>query len=243
MAERYYAGDLAYIHAQSFEGLAQGAAPHIVQRLRSAPARIHRVLDIGCGAGPLTAALAVAGFDVTGIDVSAGLLEIARDRVPQAKFIHASVYDLHLPACDAIVAAGEPLTYHEPGVDAEARVRDFFRAAAAVLPVGGMLIFDLIETGEPSLAARTWRSGGDWAVLVDTEERSSHLTRTIETFRRTGELYRRGREVHFVRVFDTPSLMRELSGCGFACETSQSYGAQPLPPRRRAFFCTRTAAG
>lgn len=241
MAEAFYADDLAYVHAQSFEGLAQGAAPHIVQRLKSAPVRIQRVLDIGCGAGPLTVALSAAGFDVTGIDVSAGLLEIARERAPQARFIHGSIYDLRLPFCDAIAAAGEPLAYHEPHLNAEDRLRDFFRAAAAALPPGGMLIFDIIETGEPSLTARTWRSGGDWAVLVDTEERPPNLTRTIETFRRTGELYSRSREVHSVRVFDTPSLIRDLSGCGFACETSQSYGAQPLPPRRRAFFCTRVA--
>jgi ubiquinone/menaquinone biosynthesis C-methylase UbiE len=37
-----------------------------------------RVLDVGCGPGRHAVALAEAGFAVTGVDVSAGLLEIAR---------------------------------------------------------------------------------------------------------------------------------------------------------------------
>ena len=33
-----------------------------------------------------------------------------------------------------------------------------------------MLIFDVIETGEPSLAGRFWTSGTDWAVVAETTE-------------------------------------------------------------------------
>jgi hypothetical protein len=35
-------------------------------------------------------------------------------------------------------------------------------------PARGILIFDVIELGGPSLAGRCWTSGDDWAVLVDT---------------------------------------------------------------------------
>jgi len=40
-----------------------------------------RILDAGCGAGPLFAALRDRGAVVTGIDVSAGMLELARRRL------------------------------------------------------------------------------------------------------------------------------------------------------------------
>lgn len=41
-----------------------------------------RVLDAGCGTGALTIAAACRGAEVTGIDVAAGLVEVARDRTP-----------------------------------------------------------------------------------------------------------------------------------------------------------------
>jgi SAM-dependent methyltransferase len=44
------------------------------------------VLDIGCGAGGFCHLAAVAGACVTGIDAAAGMIEIARERVPDARF-------------------------------------------------------------------------------------------------------------------------------------------------------------
>ncbi len=41
----------------------------------------HRILDAGCGAGPLFAALRDAGAIMTGIDKSGGMLELARRRL------------------------------------------------------------------------------------------------------------------------------------------------------------------
>jgi SAM-dependent methyltransferase len=239
--EPLYNQDLAHIQAAAFGNLAQGAVPEIIRLLKCAPAQIRRVVDVGCGAGPLSAALVDAGFEVTGIDSSAELLAIARTAVPRAHFIHGSVYETQIPACEAIVALGEPLTYHADGADADALVESFFRAASDVLPDGGMLIFDVIELGGPSLAGRSWNSGKDWAVLAETEEDqgSRTLVRNVETFRRVGQFYRRGCEVHRIRLFDTAALRSQLAACGFATETAQAYGTQKLAPRRRAFFSTR----
>ena len=65
-----------------------------------------RILDIGCGAGiPLTLALSKT-FDVTGVDISARQIELARGNVPAARFIHGDVSALDFaPASfDAAVA-------------------------------------------------------------------------------------------------------------------------------------------
>jgi SAM-dependent methyltransferase len=237
-----YRQDLAYIQEAAFGGLARGAAPEIVRLLKSAAIQIRKVVDVGCGAGPLASALVEAGFEVTGLDTSAELLAIARAAVPGAHLVNASVYDEEIPSCEAIVALGEPLTYHAQGADADSLVQRLFQRVSDVLPVGGMLIFDVIELGQPSLAGRSWSSGEDWAALVDTKEdqESRTLVRNIETFRRVDRHYRRGREIHQVRLFDTGMLCRQLAACGFATETAQAYGAQLLGPRRRAFFSTRT---
>ncbi len=236
-----YKEDLAYIQAAGFGGFARGAAPEIVRVLRSAAIPIRRVVDAGCGAGPLAEALVDAGFEVTGIDSSAELLAIARAAAPKARFVHASIYDAEIPKCEAVVALGEALTYHSERDDADCLVEGFFERVSRALPAGGMLIFDVIEPGEPSLAGRFWTSGEDWAVLGETtdEPQSRMLVRSIQTFRRVGELYRRGREVHTVRLFDSTTLCGRLEAHGFATRTAQAYGEQHLLQRRRAFFCTR----
>jgi SAM-dependent methyltransferase len=236
-----YRADLAYIQAVGFGAAARGAAREIVRRLHAAAIPIRRVVDIGCGAGPLTQALTAEGFAVTGIDPSAELLVFARLAAPEGHFVQASAYEVELPPCEAVLAVGEPLTYHAPETDADGLIQRFFERAAAILPAGGLLIFDVIETGGPVLNGRFWTSGPDWAVMSETREDPSarRLVREIETFRRDGDLYRRGREVHHVRLFDRRELCDRLAACGFAVETAQAYGEYALPLRRRAFFATR----
>lgn len=235
-----YDGDLAYIQAKGFGGLAVGAAPEIVRRLRRAAVQVRRVVDAGCGAGPLSKALVGAGFDVTGIDISDDLIAIAKEGVPGACFVSGSIYDVDLPACEAIVAVGEALTYHENGEDAMPRLRRFFARAAAVLPPGGLLIFDLIESGEQSLANQGYRASEDWAILFETREFAAehYLVRLIETFRRVGENYRRQYAIHRVQVFNVRHVREELREW-FRVDVTSFYGDQELAPRRVAFFATR----
>jgi ubiquinone/menaquinone biosynthesis C-methylase UbiE len=49
-----------------------------------------RALDVGCGTGTLAARLAAEGYDVSGVDPSAGMLEVLRDRHPELEAVVAS---------------------------------------------------------------------------------------------------------------------------------------------------------
>ena len=65
------------------------------------------VLDLGCGAGvPVTRWLSDKGFAVTGVDVSARQLELARNYVPEATFIKADMTEVTFApgSLDAVVA-------------------------------------------------------------------------------------------------------------------------------------------
>jgi trans-aconitate methyltransferase len=50
-----------------------------------------RLLEIGCGTGKATAALVAAGFDVTCVELSDRLAEVARRNVPTARIEVADV--------------------------------------------------------------------------------------------------------------------------------------------------------
>jgi 2-polyprenyl-3-methyl-5-hydroxy-6-metoxy-1,4-benzoquinol methylase len=104
--ESIYQCDLAYVQAAAFGAFARGATSEIVRQLRCSSTQIRRVMDVGCGAGPLAEALIQAGFDVTGVDTSVELLELARANAPTAHLVHASAYHIQIGAQDAVVALG-----------------------------------------------------------------------------------------------------------------------------------------
>jgi len=68
-----------------------------------------RILDAGCGSGPLSAALRDRGAVVTGIDASAGMLALARRRLGDDVALHVVDLSDHLPfpdgAFDDVVAS------------------------------------------------------------------------------------------------------------------------------------------
>ncbi|MER6125399.1 class I SAM-dependent methyltransferase [Streptomyces sp. NPDC001795] len=54
-----------------------------------------RVLDLGCGTGlPTARRLTEAGFEVVGVDLSGGMVALAREHVPGAVFHQADIADL-----------------------------------------------------------------------------------------------------------------------------------------------------
>jgi ubiquinone/menaquinone biosynthesis C-methylase UbiE len=66
-----------------------------------------RVLDVGSGTGrPVAEVLVGAGFDVVGVDVSKVMVDIAREQVPGAEFVHADIreWDSEAESWDAVAA-------------------------------------------------------------------------------------------------------------------------------------------
>ncbi|WP_150241252.1 class I SAM-dependent methyltransferase [Nocardiopsis quinghaiensis] len=59
-----------------------------------------RILDAGCGAGPLSAALRDRGAVVTGVDASAGMLALARRRLGDDADLHVADLGDPLPFAD-----------------------------------------------------------------------------------------------------------------------------------------------
>ncbi|MFD7321551.1 class I SAM-dependent methyltransferase [Streptomyces sp. NPDC059875] len=95
-----------------------------------------RILDAGCGSGPLTAALRDRGAVVTGIDASAGMLELARRRLGDDVALHVVDLRDRLPFADGAfddVVASLVLHYLEDWGPTLAELR-------RVLRPGGRLI-------------------------------------------------------------------------------------------------------
>jgi ubiquinone/menaquinone biosynthesis C-methylase UbiE len=99
------------------------------------------VADAGCGEGRIGAHLAGLGLDVTGVDLSPALIEIARARHPGIRFQVGSMHAL--PLADgslAGVVAWYSLIHAEPG-DLPSYLAEFGR----VLRPGGHLLAAFFE--------------------------------------------------------------------------------------------------
>ncbi|MGI5185428.1 class I SAM-dependent methyltransferase [Dactylosporangium sp. CA-152071] len=56
-----------------------------------------RILDVGCGAGRVTGAVAARGGDIVGVDVNGAALAAARAAAPSVGYVCASMTDLPFP--------------------------------------------------------------------------------------------------------------------------------------------------
>jgi ubiquinone/menaquinone biosynthesis C-methylase UbiE len=96
------------------------------------------ILDLGCGNGvPLAEALVKAGYQVTGLDSSIGMLERFRRNLPHTNAIHGDARDCPFPdeSFDAAISVG--MLFHlppkeQPGV---------FASVWRVLKQGALFLF------------------------------------------------------------------------------------------------------
>jgi ubiquinone/menaquinone biosynthesis C-methylase UbiE len=114
-----------------------------------------RILDAGCGSGPLFAALRDRGAIVTGIDSSTKMLELARQRLGDGAALHPADLGSPLPLPDAAfddVIASLVLHYLEDWTAPLAELR-------RVLTPGGRLI---VSVEHPFVAQMQAGPGADY---------------------------------------------------------------------------------
>ena len=129
----YYRRRLARVHAQDYTDYARAAGALL--RRTASPGL---VVDLGCGAGDLSAELDEQ-WDYLGIDDSPDMLSLARQRHPGRRFEQASALDPPPVGAAAVVAIGEVLNY---ATDAAGLVA-WARAARAALAPEGIHLVDV----------------------------------------------------------------------------------------------------
>lgn len=119
------------------------------------------ILDLGCGAGvPVASHLASHGHHVTGIDISASQISLARVNVPNnATFLHADMASPALDFADGTFDAAVAFfsIFHLP----KAMHADVFRRLARWLKPGGYLLATAAASGEEDVQHRAESSVGN----------------------------------------------------------------------------------
>ncbi len=121
----------------------------MVDSLRSAMA-CGSVLDVGCGTGDITVALHDAGFDVSGLDISPGMLEVFRENAADRAIpvIIGDIFDMPAPEhqYDAATCRYVFSHYHDFG--------RLLGAIAGHVRVGGVIVFDSFSRDAVTTAAQ-----------------------------------------------------------------------------------------
>ena len=239
----WYGEDLAYIHDVGHADFALESAPGILEILGQGGIQEDLVVDLGCGSGLLARELVAAGYRVLGIDISEAMVEISRNRVPEAEFRVGSLFEADIPPCVAVTAVSEVLNYLFDPENERRGLTRLCRRVYDTLPPGGVFVFDVLGPGQvpAGATARGFKVGEDWAVLPEREEDAElgTLTRRIVSFRKVGEHYRRDEEVHRVRLYEPEELSAELRQAGFQVRTMPAYGGYPLARGHAAFVARK----
>lgn len=246
MPQEAYEADLAYIHDVGFRAYSENAAPGLLRLLARHGIDNGLVVDLGCGSGLWARRLSEAGYDVLGIDISATMIAMARERVPSGEFRVGSVLDAVIPPCVAVTSLGECFNYLFDTSNSRRAQRALFKRIYRALSPGGLFVFDMIDPKRlpRENPVRTFIEGDGWVVLVhaDRNDAKQRLRRRITTFRKDGKAYRRGDEVHVLRLCDKAEVAADLREAGFRVQHLRGFGEKRFTGHQMGFLARKAAA-
>ncbi len=232
-AEPYYRRDLARVHHEGFSFHAAKVAPGVLALLAPVREADGLVVEFGCGSGLLTRELIAAGHRVIATDASPAMVELAREVAPGAVGYEVlALPDDPLPAADAIVGVGHPISYL-PSLEA---IRAAIRAMAEALRPGGVLAFDVCDLayGRRSVDGLTSRGwvGDDWGLITEFSVPSpDRFVREMTIFSRNDDgTWRRDFERHDNVLLDVATIPPLLAEHGVDAEIRDAFGSETMPP-------------
>lgn len=180
---------------------------------------VHRVLDLGCGSGRHAEELVKRGFEVVGVDRSAAMLSLARQRIPEARFVEGDMQTVDLDdQFDAVAILFAALGY-QTTIDA---ILAALRTARRHSKRGALLVGDVwlgaagTGTDAPTRRVATrgaveWTRTG-WITRDPVAQRVdlAYELRRSEEGRNTVT-----HELHSMHYFSPFELELELSAAGF----------------------------
>lgn len=200
-----------------------GWVDYILRIFRRYNLRGTKVLDIACGTGIVAGYFAKYRYDITGIDLSEAMLEVAQERVqskyPQTQFIQADMTQFDLREhFDAVICLYDSLNY----LLKESQLQKAYQCAYNHLRPGGLYIFDMNTEfalsqiwGEGTTVRETKNLTSIWESEYNATTRISTLKLTFFA-RQDNGYYLRGQETHKETFYPYSTIRRLLDHAGFA---------------------------
>lgn len=198
--------------------------------LRACPLRSGRALDVACGTGRLGARLRRRGFEVTGVDRSAGMLARARRR--GLRVVRGAIESFRVrEPFELAVCSFDSLNHLKS-------LGNAFRRVSRALRPGGFFIFDLntpfkINQVCPSYRGRRFRAG-PYEIFWLNETSPDRWTSRIVMFGRDGARFE---ETIHERCFSRRQVESRLASAGLKIAGVYSdLRFRPVAPTRERWY-------
>ena len=198
-------------------------------------------LDIGCGNGYFTRALIKAGYRVTGIDISAQMLDtaqaIALKEGIKAEFLLGDITKLKVTAKkDFCIAVNDCINYIPKN-----KLKSAFSHVYGSLKKGGVFIFDISssEKLKDTIGNNLFAEDGeDVSYMWFNKLEQDSIIMDLTFFeRRSDGTYKRYDERHVQYIYDEDEIISALKEAGFSAKAEGHLGKDKQ--ERINFICTR----
>ncbi len=215
-------------------------AEYLCGILREYGIRDGLVLELGCGTGSLTTLLAEKGYDMTGVDASPEMLEIAMDKKRAAGYdILYLLQDMRefelYGTVRAVVSVCDSVNY----VTEPDELEQVFRLVNNYLDPFGIFVLDFNTEykyrellGDQTIAENREESSFIWDNYYDEEERINEYELTLFIREEDGR-YGKYQETHFQRAYTLEEIQDLLEKAGMEFVTAyDAYTKEP--PKERS---------
>lgn len=194
-----------------------------------------KLLEVACGSGEITLALAAAGYDVSALDLSRNMLRRAQDKAGSEHITwrHGDMRDLSSwPLFDGILCFCDSLNYLLNKAD----VHTFFVQAYTHLHASGVLLFDMHSQDRLSEFEEEYCEAGmvhgtpyEWTIQTQ-EDRIYHNFAFYDADARVTL------EQHIQRVYDPKWIQSELEQLGFQVSVYTDFTQKGIHSGEKYFY-------
>ena len=203
------------------------------------------VLDLGCGTGKMTRALAARGYDMTGIDNADEMLNEARQHSgDDILYLLQNMQSFELyGTMRAVISCCDSLNY----LMDEKELLQVFKLVNNYLDPGGIFIFDMNTVykfrdllGEQTIAENRDDCSFIWDNYYYEDEMVNEYDLTIFVREENG-LFRKYQETHYEKAYTRETVLRLLEAAGLRAEAVyDDYSeAEAGPDSERLVFVAR----
>ncbi len=200
-------------------------------------------LDIGCGGGYFTRAFSRAGYQMTGLDISAEMLNFAQERAfeegARGEYLLGDIVKFHSPKkFDFATAINDCFNYIPKN-----KLETALKNVKSALKKGGIFLFDI--SSEKKFREKIANTVSvddreDVTYLCFHKEEEDGVTMEVTLFEKTeGETYRRLDEVHRQYRYSEEEICNALSKCGFTLVGVEGHLGEDKRKSDRLLFIAR----